>query len=85
MRDGDEEEIAEYRRQLRCVVGHGLLTEQEANEYADSIGCVVRLARRGVITLRLAAHLIEKMGAQSGELVAKRTAAWAQTADVGTA
>lgn len=72
----DDEEIAQYREQMDFIVKHGLITEQEARDIADSIRCVVRLARRGIISVRLANHLIDTMAQRQATLVAERTPSW---------
>lgn len=53
--------IAQYREQIDYVVQLGYLDPSEADEVADNIGCVVKLAQRGIITVRLAEHLIDTM------------------------
>lgn len=62
--DGEVEwaELAEYRNQLQWVVDAGFLSPAEASLAADNIGAIVKLARRGIISPRLAGHLIETMG-----------------------
>jgi hypothetical protein len=60
--DDLREELEGYRQQLQCIVDAGFLSPCEAAEAADSIGCVVRLCRRGHISTDYAGQLIDQMG-----------------------
>lgn len=53
--------IAQYRDQIDYVVKLGYLEPGEADLVAQDIAAVVQLAQRGVITVRLAEHLIDTM------------------------
>lgn len=70
--------IAQYRNQIDYVVQLGYLDAGEADLVAKDIGAVVQLAQRGVITVRLAEHLIDTMAQRKvDEFLARANAATA--------
>jgi hypothetical protein len=77
----------EMRRGLRATlesnVEVGLISAGDADEVAENIEAVMVLQSRGVITLRLADHLVETMGDRYGERFRKRHPEWQNVRGTG--
>lgn len=57
----------EFRQRLESTVSMGLLDPIDADECAQNLEAIALLAQRGLITPRLADHLVDTMGKRKAE------------------